>query len=59
MEKKDRKALKIKLHAAFEKVLKDNRTARTDKTEKALKKLIKHIVKRTGKKKTILLNSNK
>lgn len=49
MKKKERKMLKIKLGAAFEKALKDNRIDRTNKTERSVKKLIKQIVNRASK----------
>lgn len=47
MKKIARKALQKKLHIAIEKVLKDNSAASKNKTEKAVVKSIKKIVKKT------------
>ena len=41
------KSLKVKLIAAVNKVLKDNKSELTDKIQKAVKKSIKKIVKKT------------
>ncbi len=53
MKKKERKALKEKLHTAIEKVLKDSKAALKNKTEKAVFKSIKQIAKKTDIKKNI------
>jgi hypothetical protein len=51
MEKKSiiTKPLKVKLIAAVHKVLKDNKSALTDKIQKVVNKSIKKIVKKTDK----------
>lgn len=48
MKKTERKALEEKLLTAIKKVLQDNKTQLTNKTEKAIKKPIKKIAKKTG-----------
>ena len=54
MKKKDRKVLKGKLLTAINKVLKDNKDELKSKTEKAIKKSIKQIARKTDKKKEIV-----
>ena len=51
MKKKERKVLKGKLLTAINKVLKDNKDELKSKTEKAIKKSIKQIAKKTDIKK--------
>lgn len=46
MKKEARKILKVKLLTAINKVLKSNKAELSDKTEKAVKKSIKHIAKK-------------
>ena len=55
MKKKERKVLKGKLLTAINKVLKDNKDELKSKTEKAIKKSIKQIARKTDKKKEIVL----
>jgi hypothetical protein len=50
MKKKDRKVLKGKLLSAIKKVLKDNKDELKTKTERAINKSIKKIVRKTDKK---------
>lgn len=54
MKKNESKALKGKLLAAVNKVLKENKADLTNKIERAVKKSIKQIVKKTGKKRAEL-----
>lgn len=54
MKKTEIKSLKGKLLVAIKKVLKDNKSDLTNKIEKIVKKSIKNIVKKTGKKKMVL-----
>jgi L-lactate utilization protein LutC len=54
MKKTEIKSLKEKLLVAIKKVLKDNKSDLTNKIEKVVKKSIKNIVKKSGKKKMIL-----
>ena len=54
MKKKERKVLKGKLLTAINKVLKDNKDELKSKTEKAIKKSIKQIARKTDKKKEIV-----
>lgn len=49
MKKKERKALEEKLLASINKVLKDNKAVLKNKTEKAIKKAIKQIAKKSNK----------
>lgn len=55
MKKKERKVLKGKLLTAINKVLKDNKVELKSKTEKAIKKSINQIARKTDKKKEIVL----
>ena len=54
MKKTEIKSLKEKLLVAIKKVLKNNKSDLTNKIEKIVKKSIKNIVKKTGKKKKVL-----
>ena len=54
MKKKERKVLKGKLLTAINKVLKDNKVELKSKTEKAIKKSINQIARKTDKKKEIV-----
>ncbi len=57
MENTKRKELKANLFAAIKKVLqKDNKADLTKRSEKALRKSIKHIVKKTDKRKAFPQN---
>ena len=59
MKKTNRKALEKKLHTAIENVLKDNKAASKNKTEKAVNKSIKRIAKKTDLKKiSVAVNEN-
>lgn len=51
MKKNERKALEEKLLSAIKKVIKANKADLTNKTEKAIKKALKQIAKKTNKEK--------
>lgn len=55
MKKKTNKALKAKLVLAIKKVLKENESKLSVEIEKAIKKSIKRIVKKTDNKKNIII----
>ena len=54
MKKDKRKALEAKLLTGIKKVTKANKVALTNKTEKAIKKVFKQVVKKANKAKIIL-----
>lgn len=54
MKKNERKTLQQKLYAAFITLIKDNDASLTFKTEKAIKKTLKRIAKKTEKEKAII-----
>ena len=53
MEKKERKKLESKIHAALIQALKDEKNLLTDKIEKAVKKAVKQLSKKLTKKKKV------
>jgi ABC-type transport system involved in Fe-S cluster assembly fused permease/ATPase subunit len=54
MKKNERKAIQQKLFAAFITILEKNDASLTHKTEKAIKKTLKKIAKKTEKEKAIV-----